>query len=115
MKRATLLLCLLVSLFASVPALASTGEKEATVAPQCASPAPLGLAADPAAGWIVLFEDETDPHAKTATLEARHQFKADAIYAFGGFYVEKLSQAGLAALRCEPTVKAIEQNGRAAR
>lgn len=109
MKRGILLLCLL----ATVPALASTGENDAIVPPQCASPAHLGLALDPAAGWIVIFGDETDPHAKTATLEARHQFKADAIYAFGGFYVEKLSQAALAALRCAPTVKVIEQNGRA--
>jgi hypothetical protein len=109
MKRGILLLCLL----ATVPALADTGEEN--VVPQCASPAHLGLAADPAAGWIVIFDDETDPHAKTATLEARHQFKAEAIYAFGGFYVEKLSQAGLAALRCEPAVKVIEQNGRAVR
>ncbi|MEA2462864.1 MAG: hypothetical protein QOJ98_611 [Acidobacteriota bacterium] len=113
MKRGILLLCLLVRLVASVPALASTGESEAIVAPQCASPAHLGLAPDPAAGWIVIFDDETDPQAKTARLEARHQFKADAIYAFGGFYVEKLSQAELAVLRCEPTVKVIEQNGRA--
>jgi hypothetical protein len=111
MKRGILLLCLL----ATVPALASAGEEDAIVVPQCASPAHLGLAADPAAGWIVIFDDETDPHAKTATLEARHQLKAEAIYAFGGFYVEKLSQAGLAALRCEPAVKVIEQNGRAAR
>jgi hypothetical protein len=113
MKRGILLLCLLVCLFAGVPALAGTDENDAIVAPQCASPAHLGLAPDPAAGWIVIFDDETDPHGKTARLEARHQFKAEAIYAFGGFYVEKLSQAGLAALRCEPTVKVIEQNGRA--
>ena len=109
MKRGILLLCLL----ASVPALAGTDESDAIVVPQCASPAHLGLAAEPAAGWIVIFDDESDPHAKTATLEARHHFKAEAIYAFGGFYVEKLSQAALAALRCESTVKVIEQNGRA--
>ena len=115
MKRGILLLCLLVCLVATVPALASTGENDAIVVPQCASPAQLGLAAEPAAGWIVIFDDETDPHAKTATLEARHQFKAEAIYPFGGFYVEKLSHVALAALRCEPTVKVIEQNGRAAR
>lgn len=108
MKRGILLLFLL----AAVPTLASSDEKEAIVAPQCASPAHLGFAPDPAAGWIVIFDDETDPDAKTATLEARHQFKADAIYAFGGFYVENLSQTALAALRCEPTVKVVEQNGR---
>lgn len=108
MKHGILLLCLL----ATVPALAGTGDNDAIVAPQCADPAHLGLAQDPAAGWIVIFDDETDPHAKTARLEARHQFKAEAVYTFGGFYVEKLSQAELAALRCEPTVKVIEQNGR---
>jgi hypothetical protein len=110
MKHGILLLCLLVT----VPALAGAGDNDAVVAPQCASPAHLGLAPDPEAGWIVIFDDETDPHAKTARLEARHQFKAEAIYAFGGFYVKELSQAELAALRCEPTVKVIEQNGRAA-
>jgi hypothetical protein len=108
MKRGILLL----SLLATVPALAGTNEKDAVVVPQCASPASLGLAADPAAGWIVIFDDETDPYAKTARLEARHQFKAEAVYVFGGFYVETLSQAAIAALRCDPTVKAIEQNGR---
>lgn len=106
---------LLLSLLATIPALAGTNENDAIVTPQCANPAHLGLAEDPAAGWIVIFGDETDPHAKTASLETRHTFKADAIYAFGGFYVEHLSQAKLAALRCEPTVKVIEQNGRAVR
>ncbi len=108
MKRGILLLFLL----ATLPALASTGEKDEIVAPRCATPAPLGLAADPVAGWIVILDGETDPHAETARLEARHRFKAEAIYAFGAFYAEKLSQGRLAALRCEPTVKAIEQNGR---
>ena len=37
---------------------------------------------------------------------------AEAIYVFGGFYAEQLSPATLAALRCEPAVKVIEQNGR---
>jgi hypothetical protein len=99
---------LLLSLLLTLPALAT----DAPVAPQCASPARLGLAPLPAAGWIVIFDDETDPDAKTAALEARHGFKADATYVFGGFYAEKLSPAKIAALRCEPTVKVIEQNGR---
>lgn len=79
---------------------------------QCATPAHLGLAPLPAQGWIVIFRDADQPEQKTAELEARHNFKAKDVYIFGGFYAPLLTQAQIAALRCEPAVKVIEQNGR---
>jgi hypothetical protein len=87
-------------------------DRDALVAPPCTNPSRLGLAPLPAEGWIVLFDDAADPFGKTASLEAEHGFTAQSVYVFGGFFVRELSQTKIAALRCEETVRMIEQNGR---
>lgn len=81
------------------------------VKPDCASPAQLSLAPLPSAGWTVLFKPGVNPFTATPTLEARHGFDADRVYEFGAFYTNYLPAAKLAALRCEPNIRVIEQNG----
>ncbi|MFZ2492412.1 MAG: protease inhibitor I9 family protein [Thermoanaerobaculia bacterium] len=84
---------------------------DAIVMPTCNTPAPLRLAPIPAKGWIVIFHSKTDAAAVTAQLAARYGFTPLHIYehALQAFSAE-LTQAQIAALRCEPAVQAIEQN-----
>ena len=79
-------------------------------APPCATSAPLVLAALPAEGWSVIYKNDVNPFVTTPELEARHDFKADSVYHFGTFYSRTLTPAKVAALRCEPSVRVIEQN-----
>lgn len=83
----------------------------AVVTPACANPAPLQLAHIPARGWIVLFRAGTDASATTAQLAAKYDFTPLLVFehAMQAFHAE-LSPATVAALRCEPSVLAIEQN-----
>lgn len=81
------------------------------IQPQCAGPATLSLAALPAKGWSVLFERGVDPYALTPELESRLGFKADRVYNFGAFFTEDLTAEKVAALRCEDSVRVVEQNG----
>jgi len=80
------------------------------VSPPCASPATLSLAALPAAGYSVIYRNGIDPYTTTPMLEGRHQFTAKSVFQFGVFFAEKLTQAQVAALRCEPTIRVVEQN-----
>lgn len=81
------------------------------VAPQCADPATLSLAAVPAVGYSVIYKPGVDVHVTTAILEERHGFSANEVYNFGVFYTETLTAAQVAALRCEPSIRVVEQNG----
>ena len=83
----------------------------AVVAPQCANPSTLSLAALPAEGWTVIFKPGVNPFAAAPALEARHGFKADNVYHFGAFYSRLMTPANVAALRCEDSVRVVEQNG----
>ena len=86
-------------------------DSHAIVKPQCASPAVLSLAALPAGGYSVILRPNVDPWSATPELENRHGFKARNIYNFGVFFAEKLTAEQVAALRCEPAVRVIEENG----
>jgi hypothetical protein len=86
-------------------------DSNTVVTPACAAPAPLSLAPIPAKGWIVLYHPGTDAAATTAQLSARHAFTPITVYehAMQAFHAE-LTHETIAALRCEPAVKAVEQN-----
>lgn len=86
-------------------------EADAIIAPPCESPSTLSLAALPAAGWTILFKPGVNPHAVTPILELRHGFNADRIYEFGGFHSNHLTPQLVAMLRCEGSIRVIEQNG----
>ena len=82
------------------------------VTPACTAPAPLYLADNPAAGWIVMLQSDTNATAAAALLGDKYNFTVKTIYedAFKGFTTEDVTQAGIAGLRCEPVVRFIEQN-----
>lgn len=80
------------------------------VAPQCAAPATLSLGPLPAEGWTVIFKQNVDPFVTTAALEAKYGFTAQQVFNFGGFSALGFSPEAIAALRCETTVRVIEQN-----
>jgi hypothetical protein len=82
---------------------------QALVTPACATPAPLLLAPRPADGWTVSFNDGVDAAATTATLAAKYGFTPSPVGVVGGFAAE-LTQAMIAGLRCEPSVKFVQQN-----
>jgi hypothetical protein len=86
-------------------------DSDLIVTPQCASPSTLSLAALPAYGWTVLFKPGVNPHTATPVLELRHGFKADRIYQFGGFFANYLTPELIAELRCENSIRVVEQNG----
>lgn len=86
-------------------------ESKAIVKPQCTSPAALSLAALPAGGYSVVFRLGIDPWTTTPELEARYNFKARNVYNFGVFFAEQLTPAQVAALRCESSIRVIEESG----
>ena len=86
-------------------------ESKVVVAPQCASPAALSLAALPAGGFSVLYKPGVDPWIATAELEGRLKFQAKHVYNFGVFFAETLTAQQIAALRCEPSIHVVEENG----
>lgn len=86
-------------------------ESKYVIAPQCADPAALSLAALPVPGHSVIFKPGIDPFSMTAVLEARHEFKAKNVYNFGVFFAETLTAEQIAALRCEPSIHVVEENG----
>ena len=86
-------------------------DTHALVTPPCASVAQLSLAALPAAGWTVLYKPGINPHTTTVELENKHNFVAKQVYDIGFFYTEALTAAQVAALRCESSIRVIEQNG----
>lgn len=81
------------------------------VTPQCQSPAALSLAALPGMGWTVLFKSNVDPFITTDALETKYGFTAKSVWQFGGFFSEGFSPEVVAALRCERSVRIVEQNG----
>jgi hypothetical protein len=82
------------------------------VAPACANPSRLDFTEHPAPGWIVVYDAGHDPERLTAELAARHGFTPQYVYtaALSGFAAE-LSPAQVAAIRCEPAVDYVAQNG----
>lgn len=78
------------------------------VTPACAAPAPIALAVVPAPGWIVVYDEGVDSPSTTAALAAKYGFTPKNVYAIG-FHAE-LTQATIAALRCETPVSVVEQN-----
>ena len=78
------------------------------VTPACAAPAPLSLAVVPAPGWIVSYNQGVDSASTTATLAAKYGFTPKSVFSIG-FHAE-LTQATIAALRCETPVSVVEQN-----
>ena len=81
------------------------------VAPACSNAAPLNLSEAPAPGWIVVYKDGVESDVETPRLIAKYGFTPRFVYsaALAGFGSE-LSHEQLAAIRCEPTVRYIEQN-----
>jgi len=79
------------------------------VTPACAKPAPIALAILPAPGWIVSYNEGVDSASTTGALAAKYGFTPKDVYSFG-FHAE-LTQATIAALRCEPTLEIVEQDG----
>jgi hypothetical protein len=83
------------------------------VRPACTDPAPLSGEFDPRApGYIVLYRDGVDAQQETAILAARFQFVPRHVYthALQGFSAE-FSPEVVAAVRCEPTVRAVSHDG----
>jgi hypothetical protein len=82
------------------------------IQPQCTAPAPLYIADNPAEGWIVVFQDDTNAAASASLLAQKYGFTVRSVYeaAFRGFVSADVSQTAIAGLRCEPVVKFIEQN-----
>lgn len=82
------------------------------VAPSCGvRAAQLSLAALPAEGWSVIYKPGVNPFTTTAELESRIAFKAKNVYGYGVFFTETLTPGQIAALRCEPSIHVVEQNG----
>ena len=109
--KATTTLTFKLDTVALAPTLTLVNDSGAVITPACASPAPLQLAHIPARGWIVLFHAGTDASAPTAQLAAKYDFTPLLVFehAMRAFHAE-LTPATVAALRCEPSVLAIEQN-----
>lgn len=82
------------------------------VTPACSDPAPLNLAIHPAQGYLVGFDEGTNPAARTEELEQKYGFEAELIFqVVPGFYVRSISVETVAALRCESDVTRVDQNG----
>ncbi|HEY0592638.1 MAG TPA: hypothetical protein VGF40_12785 [Thermoanaerobaculia bacterium] len=82
------------------------------VPPQCTAPAPLHLANNPAEGWIVFLQDGTNAASAAAIFSEKYHFTVRTLYehAFRGFSSYDVSNSAIAGLRCEPTVKLVQQN-----
>ncbi|MEK6371742.1 MAG: hypothetical protein AABO58_03515 [Acidobacteriota bacterium] len=80
------------------------------VTPACATPAPLFLAPRAADGWIVFYNDGVDTAATTAALAAKYGFTPSSVWVDLRGFASELTQAMIAGLRCEPSVKFVEQN-----
>jgi hypothetical protein len=79
---------------------------------QCTSPAPFYLQKEHAPGYIVMLRDGAAVATTVKQYEARYSFRAGMVWEnFGGFFVENISLRTIAALRCEPEVKYISENG----
>lgn len=79
----------------------------------CDNPAPLMGTRNPSApGYIVVFKDEVNAAATAEALARKYDFKTKFVYtsALKGFAAE-LSDAALAGVRCEATVKYVEFEG----
>lgn len=76
--------------------------------PDCAEPAPMALAADPAGGWIVTVRGAFDPATTAAELASRHGFSVTSVLSWG--FIADLGPGAVAALRCEPAVERLDQS-----
>ncbi len=82
------------------------------IPPQCGAPAPLHVANNPAEGWIVFLQDDTNAASAAAIFTEKYHFTVRTLYehAFRGFASYDVSNTAIAGLRCEPTVKLVQQN-----
>ena len=78
------------------------------VEPDCAEPAPMALAADPAGGWIVTVRQAFDPATTAAELASRLGFTVTSVLSWG--FIADLDPITVAALRCEPAVERLDQS-----
>lgn len=79
--------------------------------PECERPAPLYTHNCDAGGYIVEYNDGTDPHAVTAQLSRKYGFTPKFVYdaAILGFAAD-FTCGTMEKLRCEPSVKLVEEN-----
>jgi hypothetical protein len=87
---------------------------ERLLGPQCSNPSPVVLASpgsQPAGNWILIYHSGTNAATMTQHLAARFNFQPTHIYenGFPGFASELTAQQ-IASLRCESSVKLIEEN-----
>ncbi|MEA2235837.1 MAG: hypothetical protein QOC81_561 [Thermoanaerobaculia bacterium] len=78
--------------------------------PLCSAPAPLNRTFPRAAGWLVSVQPGSNA-TTFAALEAKYGFQGELFDFADGFFVEKLSAAQIAALRCDPSIRDMEENG----
>ena len=78
--------------------------------PQCSSPAPFNKFSCVAPGYIVVYKDGTNAATVTAQLEAKYGFRSLAVWQIVPGFAALLSVQTVAALRCEPAVRFIEEN-----
>jgi hypothetical protein len=86
-------------------------DTSAVIEPACENPARLSVTPFPSDGWIVTFYPGTPATSTAQALAAKYGFTPRTIYedALQGFTAD-LNQTTIAALRCEPSVRAIDQN-----
>lgn len=98
-----------------IPGVAPGSEIGGPIEPSCEAPAPIFLADVPAEGWIVILHDDVDAAATAVLFGQEYEFTIRTLYehAFKGFSSMDISPAAIAGLRCEPQVKAVEQNASA--
>ena len=95
-----------------VPPVEVRETSELMVQPACASPARLTFSSSPAPGWIVVLDFGVDATKRVPELAAKYGFTPRFTYiaALKGFAAE-LTPQQIAAIRCEPDVDFVEQDG----
>lgn len=96
-----------------VPGTGLSVQTLSTVAPRCAEPASLKVAAaeqNPAAGWIIVMKPETSFDDIMNVLPAKHGYALMDVYDMLPGFAAELTPQQVAALRCEASVLFIEQN-----
>jgi hypothetical protein len=82
------------------------------ILPQCASPAPFYQYQERAPGYVVMLRNGVDVPEAVRQYEARYRFHADSVWAHvSGFFSEHITLETVNALRCEPDVKFVAENG----
>jgi hypothetical protein len=81
------------------------------IAPACSNPAPLARSRDRAPGHLITYVEPVDAKQTTAALAAKYGFSPQKIWdpPVPGF-LAILDTRTVAGLRCEPSIKFIEEN-----